>query len=64
MSVKAMISFWPSFQLQRANTPMIVGDLLLEVEVVAVLDAALACLGDGVVGGDAESQLARVTASL
>ena len=41
----------PAIAAEHAD---IVGDLLLEVEVVADLDAALARLGDGVVGGDAE----------
>ena len=51
MSVKALISVRPSFQLKRREQAEIVADLLLQVEIEAVLGAALARLRDGVVGG-------------
>jgi hypothetical protein len=37
ISVKAVISFLPSFQLQRPNRPILVDHRLLEIQIIAVL---------------------------
>jgi hypothetical protein len=48
MSVKAMISFLPSFQLQRPEQADLLRDCLLDVDVVAVFGAAPPGGDDGI----------------